>query len=418
MSTQKSLKKIICIMMMLMVGAVFTMPMEANAASVKPSKVKNVKVVGYDYNKAKITWSKAKKAKKYKVYRATKKSGKYKVVKTTKKRSYVNSGLKTGKKYFYKVRAVNGKKKGSFSKVKSVTIKPRTVKTPTVKVSNDMNITVSWKSAKGASGYAVYRSEKADSGYKLIGTTTGKTYKDKKYDPRKTQYYKVKAYKKYSGKKVYGKSSHKKSGKPQNVEVFLTKTEEHIFCSACDEDLTNMTDEEKTAHSKLTMTVTDWTCAACGETFTSEEEANAHIDEHKSEGVETECTTSEREIEHGTETYTKEVPVKESHYHAWTPVWEDVTTTTYKTETYTAYICNVCGKDLTEWDDELMESGYTLEDDEYYESNWYKHSYNHIVNDGKYGTHTEQRDKKTPITKTEHKITKYTCECGEIMNVK
>lgn len=35
---------------------------------------------------------------------------------TTKSRSYVNKKLKTGKRYYFKVRALNGKKKGAFSK--------------------------------------------------------------------------------------------------------------------------------------------------------------------------------------------------------------------------------------------------------------------------------------------------------------
>lgn len=51
----------------------------------------------------------------YKVYRSTAKSGKYALVKTTKATSFINKGLKVGKRYYYKVIAYrsNGKKYGT-----------------------------------------------------------------------------------------------------------------------------------------------------------------------------------------------------------------------------------------------------------------------------------------------------------------
>ena len=66
----------------------------------------------------------------YEVYRAASKNGKYKKVTTVTKASkvtYTNKNLKTGKKYYYKIRTyktVNGKKVyGEYSAVKSVKVK-------------------------------------------------------------------------------------------------------------------------------------------------------------------------------------------------------------------------------------------------------------------------------------------------------
>lgn len=93
------------------------------AATRKPAQVKGLKVTAVSSSSLKITWKKAKYAKKYQIYRATSKNGKYKKVKTTTARSYTNKKLKSGKKYYYKVRAINGTKKGKFSAKKYATTK-------------------------------------------------------------------------------------------------------------------------------------------------------------------------------------------------------------------------------------------------------------------------------------------------------
>jgi hypothetical protein len=65
----------------------------------------------------KLTWKKAKNAKKYQIYRADSRKGKYKKIAVVSRTAYISSNLKKGKKYYYKVRAVNGNKKGSYSSV-------------------------------------------------------------------------------------------------------------------------------------------------------------------------------------------------------------------------------------------------------------------------------------------------------------
>jgi len=54
----------------------------------------------------KLSWKKVDGAKKYVVYRAASKDGKYKKIATTTKLSFTNKKLKSGKTYFYKVKAI------------------------------------------------------------------------------------------------------------------------------------------------------------------------------------------------------------------------------------------------------------------------------------------------------------------------
>lgn len=55
--------------------------------------------------KIKLTWTKATGAKGYRIFRATSKDGPYKRIKVLTGTSYTDTGLKTGKTYYYKVRA-------------------------------------------------------------------------------------------------------------------------------------------------------------------------------------------------------------------------------------------------------------------------------------------------------------------------
>lgn len=201
------IKKGFVIAILLVVGITMSFGVttdEVSAASKKPSKVKITSIQSYDYNSVKITWKKAKNTKKYQVYRAASKNGKYKLVKTTTSRSYINKQLTTGKKYYYKVRGVNGSKKGRFSSKKYAV--PKLKKTNGVKVtSSDHNsISISWNKVNGAKGYQVYRAGSKTGTYKKVKSTTVSNFTNTGLTVGKTYYYKVRAYRIVNGKYKYG----------------------------------------------------------------------------------------------------------------------------------------------------------------------------------------------------------------------
>ena len=88
-------------------------------AASKPAKVSNVKITKVSSTKIKITWKKAKNAKKYQIYRADDidkaESNKFKKVATTSKTSYTAKLSKKGNVYIFKIRGINGKTNGTWS---------------------------------------------------------------------------------------------------------------------------------------------------------------------------------------------------------------------------------------------------------------------------------------------------------------
>lgn len=183
---------------------------ETKPQTVTVSVPGTIKGSAISYKSVKISWSKVSQASGYEVYQNNKKLAD---VKST---IYTKSGLKTGSKYTYKVRAyrvVNGKKVYS-SYTKSVSLKPTLKKTTKVKVKNSKKraAVVTWKKVSGASGYRVYRATKKNGKYKLVKTVKGNKsvkYTNKKLKKNKKYYYKVRAYRTVSGKKVFGAYSSK-----------------------------------------------------------------------------------------------------------------------------------------------------------------------------------------------------------------
>lgn len=156
-----------------------------------------------------------------------------KVIKTlnVKKPQTVNfSKLTKATKYTVEIRAyAKDESNNSYNAVvatASFSTQPYVGKTTlsSVKGGNEM-AQVNWKSVSGASGYEIYRSTNAKSGFKKIKTVSNKTksYTDYLLGVR-TYYYKVRAYKKVSGKTVYGAYSTVKScktKKPINTTYYL-----------------------------------------------------------------------------------------------------------------------------------------------------------------------------------------------------
>jgi len=93
--------------------------------------------------------------------------------------------------------------------VKTNTIAKPSATTITTAKAGKRQATISWKKAKNATGYYVYRSTNSRSGYKKIATVTGRTsYTDKKsLKSKKTYYYKVVSIRRSGSKVLTAKSS-------------------------------------------------------------------------------------------------------------------------------------------------------------------------------------------------------------------
>lgn len=68
-------------------------------------------------------------------------------------------------------------------------------------------LVLSWKKAKNASGYNIYRLDTETNKYVYRGSTTATTYKDKELTSATNYYYKVRPYKLVEGRKEYGNYS-------------------------------------------------------------------------------------------------------------------------------------------------------------------------------------------------------------------
>ena len=193
----------VALSLLIMVCGISVPTVSAVSKLARPQSV-SVKLVST--KKAKISWKRVSGAKKYQVYYST--GGSYKKLKTTSSKSVSHSGLKAGKTYRYKVKAVRGSKKSSYSSVeKQKTLGNNKIKVKT-KVSG-VKVTVRWNSVKNASGYYLYRKSSGGS-YKKLADTKDRIFKDTSLTSLGKKYvYKVVPYIKDSGKKIKGAAGKK-----------------------------------------------------------------------------------------------------------------------------------------------------------------------------------------------------------------
>ncbi len=174
-----------------------------NSKAVSARNLKKVSIGSsqVDGSEVILSWGKISGANGYQVRRSTSKGGPYKTIAKIKGGSsltYTDCSAESGRRYYYKIRAVKTGKYtgyGSYSKVleKWIQEAPKGV---SVKSQQPDSIQLTWKKKSGASGYEILRSTKKDSGYKVIGKLTGEkktTYTDQAVLPEKTYYYKVAA---------------------------------------------------------------------------------------------------------------------------------------------------------------------------------------------------------------------------------
>ena len=119
----------------------------------------------------------------------------------------------------------------------------------------------------------------------------------------------------------------------------------------------------------------------------------------------------------------QDITNSEGHHHDW-----NVTTTTeekivgYETKTEYHTFCRICGEDMTWYTKGLAEyaekNGYTIDDDEYYDNEFYRAEEEHDKRDqekyGKWGQNESRYvDVKVPIKKN-ITVSKYSCDCGAV----
>lgn len=198
--------------------------------------------------KIKLSWSKAKDAQGYIVYRYNAKTRKYAVIANTKKTAYTDKKRTPGTVYRYLVKAygVSLNKKviyGQVSNCASAVTKPQTPKITSVKKAGTTKAAIQLKTERNVKGYQLYEYMWQTKKFKLVGKIEGKKYY--KYDSKKKKFtrdrkskvvqnakkktisvkittnnvnfkryrryrFKVRSYVKYNGKQIFSKISKQK----------------------------------------------------------------------------------------------------------------------------------------------------------------------------------------------------------------
>lgn len=87
-----------------------------------------------DNQSVRVTWKEVEGANYYRVYRATTKKGKYKEIKLTKRQTFLDTGLKKNKKYYYKVRACRHREETTTDSMMALAVGCYTRNVPSVEV--------------------------------------------------------------------------------------------------------------------------------------------------------------------------------------------------------------------------------------------------------------------------------------------
>ena len=177
-------------------------------------KVSGLKVKSTGTTKITLSWSAVTGAQSYTVYYS--KNGKSWKTKTTSKTSLTVEKLSSGTSYRFKVKASAGSFYGAESSTVKTATKVKKVTLSSVKSAKAKQLTASWKTANGASGYVLeYSTSKkfTSKTTKKVAFKKGTTKKTtvKKLKSKKKYYVRIRAYKTVNGKKVYGSYSSVKS---------------------------------------------------------------------------------------------------------------------------------------------------------------------------------------------------------------
>ena len=165
----------------------------SNVNSVKCVPAAPVVSISRSNGKPKLTWKAVTGASKYYIYRSTDGTN-FSYLTNTSKTSYTNTGAASGKKYYYKVKAVAVvNKKNVFSAYSAAKNMMTTIATPSVSITTaNGKPKLTWNAVTGADKYYVYRSTDGKT-YKQLSTTTKTSLTNTGAKKNTKYYYKVKA---------------------------------------------------------------------------------------------------------------------------------------------------------------------------------------------------------------------------------
>ena len=144
--------------------------------------------------KPQLTWKAVSGAVSYRIYRSESRGTGYSLLGTTSSTSYVNTGAKAGKTYYYRVKAVN--RDGMASGYSNIVSGKATLPAPVLNIGLSVSSgkpMLAWDAVPGATSYRIYRSTSRGTGYSLLATTTSTSYVNTSAAKGTTYYYRVKA---------------------------------------------------------------------------------------------------------------------------------------------------------------------------------------------------------------------------------
>lgn len=152
------------------------------------------------YTSIKISWAASEGADLYQIYRATSSSGPFSLLTAVAAPTlaYANTGLTTGKTYYYKICAwANGASSlvsSSDSPIVSARPTPNTPANFKATLAGYDSVKLSWSAVSGATGYRIYQASSSTGTFSLLKTTTAASCTNTSLTTGKTYYYKVCAY--------------------------------------------------------------------------------------------------------------------------------------------------------------------------------------------------------------------------------
>lgn len=179
--------------------------------------------VSAGYDRVKLTWASAPGFSGWLIFRATSATGTYSHIATLAPGtlSYTNTGLTTGRTYYYKIRGYYKSPTGlitysNFSTTYKAAI-PRLATPAIATTAGTDRIKVSWKAIPGAHGYKIYRKTTSTGTLYLMKTVTSGTatsWTQYGLTTGKTYYYAIRAYRVVSGVNKYSAWSNVSARKP------------------------------------------------------------------------------------------------------------------------------------------------------------------------------------------------------------